>query len=74
MNQTKTNKPKIVRPFILRRITLDGKVWWCLCYKGITGVLKIYAKYKTKNELKLNWHSIKRITNSMIILSKEVII
>ena len=48
MNQTKTNKPKIVRPFILRRITLDGKVWWCLCYKGITGVLKIYAKYKTK--------------------------
>ena len=48
MNQTKTNKPKMVRPFILRRITLDGKVWWCLCYKGITGVLKIYAKYKTK--------------------------
>lgn len=50
MNQSKTNKPKMVRLFILRRTALDGKVWWCLCYKGITGVLRIHAKYRTKKQ------------------------
>ena len=35
MNQTKTNKPKMVRLFILKRTALDGKVWWCICYRDI---------------------------------------
>ena len=50
MNQTKTNKPKMPKLFILRRTALDGKVWWCLCYKDIRGDLRTHAKYKTKKK------------------------
>lgn len=50
MNQTKTNKPKMIRLFVLKRTTLDGKVWWCLCYKDIWGELRTYTKYKTKKQ------------------------
>ena len=49
-SQIKTNKAKMVRLFILRRTALDGKVWWCLCYKDIKGELRTHTKYKTKKQ------------------------
>ena len=51
-SQIETNKPKMVRLFILRRTTLDGKIWWCLCYRGIRGELRTHAKYRTKKQAK----------------------
>lgn len=35
---------------VMKRTALDKKTWWCVCYKGFNGQLKIESKHKLKRE------------------------
>ena len=41
---------RIPKMFVMKRTALDGKVWWCVCYKDLKGELVTWTKKKTKKE------------------------
>lgn len=41
---------KTIEYFVLRRTALDGKLWFCICYKGIDGKIHTESKHKLKRE------------------------
>lgn len=36
--------------FLMRRTALDGKIWFCVCYKGIDGKIHTESKHKLKRD------------------------
>lgn len=41
---------KIPKMFLQKRTALDGKVWWCVCYKDLKDEIQVWSKKKTKKE------------------------
>lgn len=41
---------KIPKMFLQKRIALDGKVWWCVCYKDLKDEIQVWSKKKSKKE------------------------
>ena len=41
---------KTMEYYVIKRTALDGKSWWCVCYKGFNGQLRTESKHKLKRD------------------------
>lgn len=65
---------KAIEYFVLRRTALDGKSWFCVCYKGIDGKTNTESKHKLKREATYRVNRLNSTTNGYtpVVAYKEV--
>ena len=42
---------RIPKMFVMKRTALDGKIWWCVCYKDLKDEIQVWSKKKSKKRL-----------------------
>ena len=36
--------------YVQKKTAIDGKEWWCVCYKGITDKICVESRHKRKKD------------------------